>query len=223
MKLPEVVTRDEWLVARDALLVEEKAATRARDALNAERRRLPMVEIDKEYVFEGPDGKASLLDLFEERMQLVIYHFMFDPSWDAGCRSCSGFLDQIGHLVHLNARGTTFAAVSLAPFAKIVPFKKRMGWTVPWYSSYGSDFNVDFEATLQDGERPGVSVFLQDENRVFHTYSTYARGLDGLGSTSTLLDLTALGRQEEWEEPKGRSTGLGAGAGNPELRYRDEY
>jgi predicted dithiol-disulfide oxidoreductase (DUF899 family) len=223
MSLPDVVTRDEWLVALDALLVKEKAATRARDGLNAERRRLPMVEIDKDYVFEGPDGKASLLDVFEDRLQLVIYHFMFDPSWDAGCRSCSGFLDQIGHLAHLNVRGTTFAAVSLAPFAQIVPFKERMGWTVPWYSSYGSDFNVDFEATLPDGERPGISVFLRDEDRVFHTYSTYARGTDSIGFTTNFLDLTPLGRQEDWEEPKGRSTGLGRAAGSPDLRYHDEY
>jgi predicted dithiol-disulfide oxidoreductase (DUF899 family) len=204
MNLPPVVSRDEWQAARNDLLIKEKAATRARDRLNADRRRLPMVEVTKEYVFEGPDGRATLPDLFEGRMQLVVYHFMFAPEWDAGCRSCSSFLDQIGHLAHLNARGTTFAAVSRAPYAQIVPFKERMGWTVPWYSSAGSDFNVDFEATREDGEYPGISVFLRDEGRVFHTYSTYARGMDGLGSTTSFLDLTALGRQEDWEEPKGR-------------------
>ncbi len=152
---------------------------------------------------------------------------MFAPEWDAGCRSCSGFLDQIGHLAHLKARGTSFAAVSRAPFPKILPFKARMGWTVPWYSSHGSDFNRDFEVTLdREGElseRPGLSCFLRDRDRIFHTYSTYERGLDGLGSTTSLLDLTALGRQEAWEEPKGRASALGAPAGSERVRYHDEY
>ncbi|MFF4499094.1 DUF899 domain-containing protein [Streptomyces sp. NPDC001401] len=227
MSLPEIVSREQWRAAREELLAKEKAATRARDALNAERRRLPMVEVHKEYVFEGGDGKATLPDLFEGRPQLVVYHFMFAPEWDAGCRSCSGFLDQIGHLAHLRARGTTFAAVSRAPYTKILPFKARMGWTVPWHSSYGSDFNRDFGVTLEhEGEwveRPGVSCFLRDGERVFHTYSTYERGLDGLGSTTSFLDLTALGRQEEWEEPKGRASSLGAPAGSERVRYHDEY
>ncbi|MEU8755713.1 DUF899 domain-containing protein [Streptomyces chartreusis] len=227
MSLPEIVPREQWRAAREELLVKEKAATRARDALNAERRRLPMVEVEEEYVFEGGDGKATLLDLFEGRHQLVVYHFMFAPEWDAGCRSCSGFLDQIGHLAHLKARGTNFVAVSRAPFTRILPFKARMGWTMPWFSSFASDFNRDFEATLElDGElveRPGVSCFLRDRDRVFHTYSTYERGLDGLGSTTGFLDLTALGRQEEWEEPKGRASTLGAPAGSERVRYHDEY
>jgi predicted dithiol-disulfide oxidoreductase (DUF899 family) len=227
MSLPEIVPREQWHAAREELLAKEKAATRARDALNAERRRLPMVEIDQEYVFEGGDGKATLPDLFEGRPQLVIYHFMFAPEWDAGCRSCSGFLDQIGHLAHLKVRGTTFAAVSRAPYTKILPFKARMGWTVPWYSSYGTDFNRDFEVTLERAgesvERPGISCFLRDGERVFHTYSTYERGLDGLGSTTSLLDLTALGRQEEWEQPEGRASALGAPAGSARIRYHDEY
>jgi predicted dithiol-disulfide oxidoreductase (DUF899 family) len=252
MSLPQVVTRDEWLAARKELLVREKAATRARDELNADRRRLPMVEIDKDYVFDGPDGKASLLDLFEGRLQLVMYHFMFDPAWDAGCSSCSGFVDQLGLLVHLNVRGTTFAAVSRAPITKITPFKERMGWTFPWYSSFDSDFNYDFHVTLDESvtpieynyrtkaeheaagtgyyvtseqpfELPGVSAFLRDGDRVFHTYSTYGRGTDAIGSTAGFLDLTALGRQEDWEEPKGRTTGLGAQAGSPEVKYHDEY
>lgn len=230
MALPEIASREEWRAARAELLVREKAATRARDALNAERRRLPMVEIEEEYVFEGGDGKATLLDLFEGRGQLVVYHFMFAPEWDAGCRSCSAFLDQVGHLAHLKARGTTFAAVSRAPYTKILPFKARMGWTVPWYSSYGGGFNHDFEVTLEtdgaDGEqveRPGISCFLRDGDRVFHTYSTYERGLDGLGSTTSFLDLTALGRQEPWEEPTGRASPLGAPAGSVRIRYHDEY
>jgi predicted dithiol-disulfide oxidoreductase (DUF899 family) len=212
MSLPEIVSRAQWRVARGELLVKEKAAMRARDALNAERRGLPMVEIDTEYVFEGGDGKATLLDLFEDRAQLIVYHFMFAPEWDAGCRGCSGFLDQIGHLAHLKARRTTFAAVSRAPYTRILPFKARMGWTVPWYSSCGNDFNRNFEVTLEhEGElleRPGISCFLRDRDRVFHTYSAYERGLDGLGSATSLLDLTALGRQEEW-------------AGR--IRYHDEY
>jgi predicted dithiol-disulfide oxidoreductase (DUF899 family) len=227
MSLPEIVSREQWRAAREALLVKEKAVTRARDALNAERRRLPMVEIEEEYVFEGGDGKATLFDLFEGRDQLVVYHFMFAPEWDAGCRSCSAFLDQIGHLAHLYARGTSFAAISRAPYPKILPFKARMGWTLPWYSSCGSDFNRDFGVTLErDGElveRPGLSCFLRDRDRVFHTYSTYERGLDGLGSTTSLLDLTALGRQEEWEEPEGRASALGAPAGSERIRYHDEY
>ncbi|MGW2829126.1 DUF899 domain-containing protein [Streptomyces sp. NPDC001286] len=227
MSLPEIVSREQWRAARANLLVKEKAATRARDALNAERRRLPMVEVAKEYVFEGGDGKATLYDLFEGRPQLVVHHFMFAPEWDAGCRNCSAFLDQIGHLAHLAARGTTFAAVSRAPYTKILPFKARMGWTLPWYSSFDSDFNHDFEATLErDGElveRPGVSCFLRDGERLWHTYSTYGRGLDGLGSTTSLLDLTALGRQEEWEEPKGRASSLGAPVSSARVRYHDEY
>ncbi|MFE9430096.1 DUF899 domain-containing protein [Streptomyces sp. NBC_01281] len=226
MTLPEIVSREEWRAAREELLVREKAATRARDALNAARRGLPMVEIDKEYVFESGDGKATLLDLFRGRDQLVLQHFMFAPDWDAGCRSCSGFLDQIGHLAHLRARGTEFAVVSRAPYTKILPFKARMGWTVPWYSSYDSDFNYDFQVSFggdEPFERPGVSCFLRDRDHVFHTYSTYERGLDGLGSTTSLLDLTALGRREEWEEPRGRASALGAPAGSERIRYHDEY
>ncbi|MER6345649.1 DUF899 domain-containing protein [Streptomyces sp. NPDC001595] len=227
MSLPEIVSREQWREAREELLVKEKAVTRARDALNAERRGLPMVEIDKEYVFEGGDGKATLSDLFEGRHQLVVHHFMFAPQWDAGCRGCSAFLDQVGHLAHLHARGTSFAVVSRAPYTKLLPFKARMGWTLPWYSSYGDGFNHDFEATLEhEGasvERAGISCFLRDGDRVFHTYSTYGRGLDGLGSTTSLLDLTALGRQEEWERPEGRASAYGAPAGSESIRYHDEY
>ncbi|MER6133476.1 DUF899 domain-containing protein [Streptomyces sp. NPDC001815] len=229
MTLPPIVTREEWRAAREELLAKEKAVTRARDALNAERRRLPMVEIGEEYVFEGGDGKATLFDLFAGRHQLVVYHFMFAPDWDAGCRSCSAFVDQIAHLAHLRARGTELAVVSRAPYPRILPFKARMGWTVPWYSSYGNDFNHDFLVSVQGAEgeepheRPGVSCFLRDRDRVFHTYSAYERGLDGLGSTTSFLDLTALGRQEEWERPAGRASALGAPAGSERIRYHDEY
>jgi predicted dithiol-disulfide oxidoreductase (DUF899 family) len=251
VSLPDVVSRDEWVAARKELLTKEKEVTHARDALNAERRRLPMVRIDKDYSFEGPNGQCTLLDLFEGRRQLIVQHFMFAPEWDAGCPSCSGFADDIGHLAHLNATGTTFAAVSRAPWRKIEPFKKRMGWTFPWYSSFGSDFNYDFHVTLDEsvtpveynyrtpaeheqagtayyvqGEQPfdlhGVSCFLREDDAVFHTYSAYGRGCDMLGFTTNFLDLTALGRQELWEEPKGRGE-AGLQAGSPELRYHDEY
>jgi predicted dithiol-disulfide oxidoreductase (DUF899 family) len=205
---PRVVSPLEWQAARENLLVKEKAATRARDVLAAERRRLPMVRIDKDYVFEGPDGKASLLDLFEGRRQLIVYHFMFAPAvegWPAaGCPGCSFFVDQIGHLTHLHARDTSFALISLAPLASIQRYRKRMAWTVPWFSSSGSDFNVDFGVTTDAGETFGLSVFLRDGDSIFRTYFTSGRGVEALGSTWTFLDLTPLGRQEEWEDsPKG--------------------
>ena len=208
MSLPNVVTRDEWLTARQELLAKEKELTRQRDALNVERRNLPMVEIDKDYVFEGPDGNASLLDLFEGRRQLILYHFMFGPSQDAGCDGCSMVVDNVGHLAHLHARDTSFALVSRAPLAKIEPYKERMGWTVPWYSSFNSGFNVDFGVSpesprpteYQDGESFGLSVFFRDGDSVYRTYFTAGRGVEALGSNWTFLDLTPLGRQEDWEE-----------------------
>jgi len=237
MSLPQIASRDEWLAARTQLLAKEKELTRQRDALNAERRMLPMVEIDKDYVFEGPGGPASLLDLFDGRRQLIVGHFMFDPSLDDGCPSCSAGADEVssGLLEHLHARDTTLAYVSRAPLAKLEDYKARKGWTFPWYSSYGSDFNYDFHVTLDETvapveynyrtaeehvqagvaffgdpeqqpiEMPGSSYFLRDGERVFHTYSTYARGAEQTGGSYYFLDLTALGRQEDWEEPKGRS------------------
>jgi predicted dithiol-disulfide oxidoreductase (DUF899 family) len=228
MNLPKIVSHDEWLVARKRLLAKEKDFTRARDRLNAERRRLPMVRIDKEYVFDGPDGKATLFDLFDSRRQLIVYHFMFDPAWDAGCEGCSIVVDNIGHLAHLHARDTSLVLVSRAPLPKLLAYQKRMGWTVRWCSSYGSEFNYDFHVTGDEsvapveynyrdqaellamgddgtGEGHGLSAFLRGEADVFHTYSTYARGTDLLNSTFNYLDLTALGRQEPWEEPPGRS------------------
>jgi predicted dithiol-disulfide oxidoreductase (DUF899 family) len=204
MNLPQVVSQADWQVARENLLVKEKEATRARDALAAERRKLPMAEIDKDYVFEGTGGKASLLDLFDGRPQLIVYHFMFAPGvegWpSAGCPGCSMFVDQIGHLAHLHARDTSMALVSLAPLAQIQSYRERLGWTVPWYSSFGSDFNIDLGVTTDQGETFGLSVFLRDGGRVYRTYFTAGRGVEALGSIWTFLDLTPLGRQEDWED-----------------------
>ena len=200
IELPRIVSRDEWLAARQELLAKEKDFTHQRDALNAERRRLPMVKIDKTYVFEGPDGKANLLDLFEGRHQLIVYHFMFDPDWDEGCDGCSMVVDNMGHPAHLHARDISRVLVSRAPLAKIEPFKARMGWTIPWYSSFGSDFNPDFGVTTGAGETFGLSVFLRDGDSIFQTYFTNGRGVEYLGSNWSYLDLTPLGRQEEWED-----------------------
>jgi predicted dithiol-disulfide oxidoreductase (DUF899 family) len=228
MVLPDVVTREEWLQARKRLLAAEKEETRRHDALNAERRRLPMVRIDKQYLLEGAAGRVPLGALFGESRQLIIQHVMFDPAWDAACPGCTAGVDEMsdGVLAHLRSRDTEFAMVSRAPLAKLQKYQASRGWTIPWYSSFGSDFNYDFCATLDkarpqleynyrsqpdllDGETsaevPGLSCFLRDGDEVFHTYSTWARGSDTLGSTYSLLDLTALGRQEEWEEPKGRA------------------
>jgi predicted dithiol-disulfide oxidoreductase (DUF899 family) len=206
--LPQVVSQAEWQAARDKLLVKEKAATHARDALAADRRRLPMVRIDKEYVFEGPNGKAGLLDLFDGRRQLILYHFMFAPGvggWPtAGCPGCSMVVDNLGHPTHLHARDTFLVLVSHAPLAQIEPYKARMGWTVPWFSSFGTDFNADFGVTIGQGETFGLSVFLRDDDSVFRTYFTSGRGVEALGSNWTFLDLTPLGRQEDWEDsPEG--------------------
>lgn len=220
MSLPQAVSRDEWLVARKQLLAEEKALTAARDEVNTKRRELPMVKIDKDYVFEGPDGKASLLDVFEGRRQLIVYHLMWRWDLDAGCPSCSFLVDSIGHLSHLHAADTTLAIISRGPWANLEGFKARMGWTFPFYSSFGSDFNYDFHVTLDgavapveynyrnkaelekagtpwaaEGEQPGTSVFLRDGDNIFHTYSSYARGGDLLLGTYNYLDLTPLGRQ----------------------------
>src|SRR5689334_6394794 len=158
MSLPKIVSRDEWLAARKALLVKEKELTRQRDALNAERRQLPMVEIEKEYTFEGPDGRVGLVDLFEGRRQLIVYHFMFDPSWDDGCPSCTAGTDEIapGFLAHLHARDTSYALVSRAPLAKLERWKARRGWDIPWYSSHGTSFNYDFGVTIDESVAPVV-------------------------------------------------------------------
>ena len=201
---PQVVSPTEWQAARDKLLIKEKQATRARDALAAERRRLPMVRIDKDYVFDGPDGKASLLDLFDGRRQLIVYHFMFAPGVDgwptAGCPGCSQFVDNLGHLAHLHARDASLVLVSRAPLANLQRYQARMGWRIPWFSSAGSDFNTDFGLTSDAGETFGLSVFFRDGDRVLRSYFTTRRGVEALGSVWTFLDLTPLGRQEDWED-----------------------
>ncbi|NNM86915.1 MAG: DUF899 domain-containing protein [Phycisphaerae bacterium] len=223
MKFPKIVGQAEWQKARDALLVKEKAATRASDALAAERRRLPMVRIDKQYVFAGPKGNLSLFDLFEGRRQLMLYHFMFAPSvagWpDAGCVGCSMVVDQFGQLAHFHARDTSFCLVSQAPLENIEKFKMRMGWTYPWYSSDGSEFNKDFGLTIDKHERYGLSVFIHDDKDVYRTYHTNGRGVEGL-NIWTFLDLTPLGRQEEWQDSVvgGQRTKAGAW-----WRRHDEY
>jgi predicted dithiol-disulfide oxidoreductase (DUF899 family) len=228
MSLPDVVSREQWLEARRELLDREKEATRARDALNADRRRLPMVAVDQEYAFEGPDGPVTLADLFGGKRQLIVQHVMYGPDWGKPCPGCSASLDELsqGVLDHLGTRDTTFALTARAPYGKIAATAKERGWSsFPWYSSFGSEFNYDYGVTLdterglvdynyrpipealgdeQTAELPGFSCFLRDGDEIFHTYSTYGRGTDILVGTYSLLDLTALGRQEDWEEPKGR-------------------
>ena len=234
MSLPEIVPHDVWRAARIELLAEEKALTRARDALSTKRRCLPMVRVEKRYTFEGPDGPVTLLDLFEGRHQLIVQHFMFDPAWEDGCPSCTAAVEERseGLVEHLHSRDTSVAVVSRAPLEKLERYKAKKGWTFPWYSSYGSDFNYDFQVSLdatvapvefnfrtaddlaaaglgwlleEPSEQPGFSVFLRQGDDVFHTYSTYARGMEWLGGSYAFLDLTPLGRQEDWEEPKGRA------------------
>jgi predicted dithiol-disulfide oxidoreductase (DUF899 family) len=204
MDLPRVVSQSDWQKAHEALLAKEKDYTRAGDALAAERRRMPMVEIDKDYVFEGQEGKKRLLDFFDGRPQLLIYHFMFAPGvegWpDAGCPGCSMVVDQIGHQAHFRARNTSFVLVSLAPLEKILAYRDRMGWSIPWYSSAGSDFNADFGLSTPQGETFGLSAFLRDGDRAFRTYATAGRGVEALGSVWSYLDRTPLGRQESWED-----------------------
>lgn len=202
--LPEIVSPEEWQAAIDKLLITEKELTRARDALNAERRRLPMVRIDKDYLLEGRNGKASLLDLFEGRRQLIVYHFMFAPEWNQGCDGCSWVVDAMSHPAHLHARDTSLALVARAPLEKLERYGTRMGWDLPWYSSFGTEFNPDFGVTTSRGERHGASVLLRDGENIYRSYFTGARGVEYLGSHWTYLDLTPFGRQENWENsPEG--------------------
>ncbi len=219
---PPIVTQDEWLAERKKLLAREKEHTRQGDSISAERRRLPMVKLDKQYSFEGLQGRCSLLDLFDGRRQLIVYHFMFDPAWDKGCPGCTNFVDALGDLSMLAARDTTFVLVSRAPLAKLEKYKAERGWNRPWFSSFGSDFNYDFHVTLdprvapveynfrtaapataqdgpKSGEMPGLSVFFRLGGDAFHTYSTYARGGEALTDAYPLLDITPYGRQEDFE------------------------
>jgi predicted dithiol-disulfide oxidoreductase (DUF899 family) len=222
---PPIASHEAWLAARKELLAEEKELTRHRDAVNAKRRRLPMVRIDKPYVFGSPDGSKSLLELFDGRRQLVLYHFMFDPAWEDGCPSCTGFVNQLGNLAYLDGRDTKFALISRAPSAKLERYKAKLGWTLPWYSSFGSSFNYDFHVTFDEsvapfehnfrtkaelqqlgetrfgaGESQGLSVFFRVDDSVFHSYSTYARGVEGLSNSFALLDTTPYGRQQAFED-----------------------
>ncbi len=208
--------------------------TRARDAMNTKRRELPMVRIDTDYRFVGPTGEVGLTDLFDGHRQLIVQHFMFDPSWEDGCPSCTAASDELcdGLIAHINTRDTAFCVVSRAELPTIERYKDKRGWTFPWYSSFGSPFNYDLHVTIDktvapiefnyrneaelaehgmawmsDGshEQPGYSAFLRDGDDVFHTYSMFGRGTEFLGGSYAFLDITALGRQEEWEEPKGRA------------------
>jgi predicted dithiol-disulfide oxidoreductase (DUF899 family) len=213
-----VVSTDQWLVARKDLLTREKELTRLRDEVSRHRRELPWVKIDKEYVFDGPDGKEKLADLFDGRSQLIVYHFMLGPGWEEGCKSCSYLADHFdGANWHLPHRGVSFVVVSRAPLSEIEPYQKRMGWRFKWVSSHGSDFNFDYHVSATEEEQakgkmyynyetqelageemPGLSVFYRDKNGdVFHTYSTYARGLDILVGTYNFLDLVPKGRDED--------------------------
>lgn len=223
---PPIATRNEWLAARRALLEREKELTHQYDAVNAQRRRLPMVRLDKPYTFDGPGGKRSLPDLFEGQRQLIVYHFMFDPEWEEGCTGCTGLVNAIGDLSMLGDRNTAFCLISRAPLAKLEAYKAKKGWTLPWYSSFSSDFNYDFHVTLDEGVAPpeynyrgkaemeartgkpwlgkgehhGLSVFFRAGDDIFHTYSSYARGCENLTNAYALLDVTPWGRQEDFED-----------------------
>ena len=227
----KVVSREDWIKARRALLAKEKAYTRERDRLAAARRALPWEEVSKEYFFDGPDGRRSLPELFSGRSQLIVYHFMFGPDWDAGCPHCSRWADSFDRaIVHLNQRDVAMVAVSRAPYVKLAAYQKRMGWSFKWVSAFGSDFNFDFNVSFTPeemkkkrafynfavqnpdvGEREGVSVFLKDaKSKVFRTYSCYARGIDAFSVDYQYLDIT----------PKGRDEG---GRGPFWVRRHDEY
>lgn len=222
---PPIAPREEWLTARMQLLEHEKELKHRYDQVSAERRRLPMVRIEKEYKFQGPKGAVRFADLFDGRRQLIVYHFMFDPEWEEGCAACTGFVEALGDLSMLAQRDTAFALISRAPLPKLEAYREQKGWKLPWVSSFGSDFNYDFHVTLDArvapveynyrskaemlahhvpnmdaGEEHGLSVFFRSGDDVFHTYSAYARGTEGMTDAYSLLDLTPYGRQEDWEE-----------------------
>lgn len=223
---PPIVSREQWLVERKKLLPDEKELTKHYDRVNAERRRLPMVKLEKKYEFEGPNGKQTLKDLFEGRRQLIVYHFMFDPSWDKGCPGCTGYVDSLRDLSLLNKNDTTFAVISRAPLPKLEAYKALKGWTINWFSSFGSDFNYDFHVTRDrniappesnyrteaelsavrgrpvklEGEEHGLSVFFQVDDELLHTYSAYARGTESVTDAYRLLDISPYGRQQDFED-----------------------
>lgn len=233
MPLPQIVSPDEWRAARVALLEEEKALTRARDAISTKRRQLPMVRVEEDYRFTGPEREVGLLDLFDGQTQLIVSHFMFDPEWTDGCPRCTADAEEMsdGLRQHLATRDTRLVYVSRAPLEEIEAYKAKKGWTFPWYSSFGSRFNYDFHVTLDEavapseynyrsqaewaerdpawaswsGEQQGTSCFLRVGDDAFHTSSSLGRGAEWTGGSYAYLDLTALGRQEDWEEPAGRS------------------
>jgi predicted dithiol-disulfide oxidoreductase (DUF899 family) len=255
--LPKVVSYDEWLSARKTLLAKEKALTQAQDRLNAERRQLPMVRVEKDYLLEGPRGPVRLLDLFNGREQLIVHHFMLGPDDEHMCAACAAGADSIPRLRQLHARNTTLIALSRAPYPKLATYAQRMSWTFPWFSSYGSDFNYDFHATLDTrvapllvdymtepelaerarssdtyspwdasrngSEWPWVNVFLRVGDAVYLTYSSTARGIEQFHCAHPYLDLTPLGRQEEWEEPKGGAKPLGPAGQGPYRVPPDQY
>ena len=198
--MPPVVSRSEWQKARADLLVREKQLTRLKDSVSAARRRLPMVEITESYTFDSEDGARTLGDLFDGRRQLIVQHFMFGPDWSEGCDGCSMMADHIGPLSHLHAKDTSLVLISRAPLTTLLAFRDRMGWTLPWVSSFATTFNEDFRATVDGEERQAISVFLRDGERVFHTWSTFARGEEPFMMVFDLLDLTPYGRQETWED-----------------------
>lgn len=222
---PSIVSRAEWRAQRIQLLEREKEVTRQRDNLAAVRRRLPMVKLEKDYVFEGAKGKSRFVDFFDGRKQLIVYHFMFGPDWEKGCPGCTGFVNALGDLSLLAERNTSFALISRAPFAKLEAYRQQQGWARPWFSSFGSEFNYDFGVSFDpkicaveynfrsaaemvalgmtpqtEGEAHGLSVFFREDDEVYHTYSTYARGVESLTDSYSLLDVTPYGRQEDWED-----------------------
>lgn len=228
----KVTSQKEWLIARKKLLAKEKKFSKLRDALNLERRKLPWVKVGKDYVFEGPKGKVPLSDLFCGKSQLIVYHFMFGPDWNEGCPHCSFWADHFDSVnVHIGQRDTALAVVSRAPWKEIAPFKKRMGWKFDWVSSFGNDFNFDLNVSftpeqrkngtavynyrkldMDIDEREGVSAFYRHKNGdIYHTYSSYERGIDLMNTTYNFIDLTAKGRDEK------------PGAAQDWVRYKDEY
>ena len=214
---PPVATYEEWLADRKKLLAKEKELTRQKDRVNAERRRLPMVKVTKDYTFNGPEGKVSLLDLFKDHRQLIVHHFMFGPDWEKGCPGCTGHVNAIGDISSLEKRDTRYVIVSRAPIEKLESYKKLMGWSHPWYSASDSDFNFDFHVSFLGnetdpeynfaprgeegaGEGPGMSVFFRIGDDVYFTNSVFARGLEAITDSYDFLDLTPYGRQEDFED-----------------------